>query len=233
MIIIYVGGIGSGKTISAMKELATRPYKAYTNFKTFNINKPLERLKWSQIYNKIPKEHYKDGRVKKWDYTMNYEYWRKQIKQEPFDIFIDEMQEMMHSRRGQSHQSICGTKWVSQIRKILGYDEENHLYVITQRPRSIDIHCRELAQYWIYCDKITLPIPMKTKMFNGKTKILPTHIIRQYLFDANQFDYENVTLERIQRSTSRAISKSGFIANPLIQFYDSYQLVDFGNEEFV
>ena len=97
MIQIICGGIGSGKTISAVRMIAQREFKAYTNFNTVNLES--HRIKWKDIINKIAATTNKNGEVTKYDYTVNFKFWENAMNKEPADIYIDELQEFASSRR--------------------------------------------------------------------------------------------------------------------------------------
>jgi hypothetical protein len=63
------------------------------------------------------------------------------------------------------------SKWVSQIRKILADHPTNHLYLISQTARKIDVDFRDLAQIVILCRKYELGyrIIIRQTWFNGMT----------------------------------------------------------------
>lgn len=99
------------------------------------------------------------------------------MKKAPFDIVLDELHNIAGSRNSMSKTNKTMSKWISQIRKILAGNEQNHIYLITQRVGAIDIQFRELAHMWIHCQKIALPKEILSTLHNGKTKSLPVTII--------------------------------------------------------
>lgn len=96
MIKSYVGGIGSGKSISLIKEIVDRDRKSYTNFKLYNL-KNYERLKVQNLVKQVKEKE--TGKIR---YMVNYDYWDKQLKKDTgFDIYIDEIHNIANSRTGQ------------------------------------------------------------------------------------------------------------------------------------
>jgi hypothetical protein len=61
------------------------------------------------------------------------------------------------------------SKWVSQIRKILADHPTNHLYIISQTVRKIDVDFRDLAQIVILCRKyiVGYRVVIKNKWYDG------------------------------------------------------------------
>jgi len=221
MIIIIVGSVGSGKTTTAAKFIINRPYMTYTNFDVQNYDK-FKRLKETDILDETVTETKKDGSPKKTKLGVNWEFWKEASKQ-PFDIALDEIQNIAGSRRGMSNRNICINEWISQIRKILGQNEKNNLYCITQRPLAIDIHIRELAHMWILCEKKKFPLKIKTTMANKTTKQLPaTFIIQRYFKTVEQ-------LRLYQESgIDRSFTKRWFKANDFYKYFNSYEMIQFG-----
>ncbi len=142
MIIIILGGIGSGKTLSAVKEIVDNKQFALTNFKLKNVEN-YHRLKISDILVKDEKK-----------YRVNWDFWEDiRKKHKNYSIFLDEIHNIIHSRRSMTSVNIQMSKWVSQIRKILADHPTNHLYLISQTARKIDVDFRDLAQIVILCRK--------------------------------------------------------------------------------
>ena len=99
------------------------------------------------------------------------------------------------------------SKWVSQIRKILSDSPHNHLYVITQRPRKIDINFRELTQVVVECFKLKKgnDIIIVQKYYDG--------------FD-NYFMWHR-----------KPVRTTYFLGNKYFKYYDSYDMVRFTDVE--
>jgi hypothetical protein len=165
------------------------------------------------------------------EYVPNYNFWQSERKKHSFDIYVDEVHEVLSSRAGMSRQSQAANKWVSQIRKVLAYDEENNLYFITQRPMALDIHCRELAHLYIYCKKMPLP-----KDIDVAVQGLPVHnpvVILRYYFLAEKLPVIGLTLEHFEELilAGKHQGCDAVLANPYFDKYQSHSFVDFGREE--
>jgi len=218
MIKIIVGGVGSGKTITAVKSIIQRREFVFCNF-ALNNYPDHERLKVEHIVKEIVTENPRGKPTVK--YAVNWEFWKNLIESgKKFDIYIDEAHNIINSRRGMKSFSICFIKWLTQIRKILGESEKNHIYFITQRITSVDIVVRELAYNVTWCFKIE-------KYINNEKKV--------YIFNYNFSGYNclylfNYFLETEQ--TFRICKRSYFLANRYFKFYNSYELIEF-NEVYL
>lgn len=213
-IIVICGGIGSGKTLLAVKQLITRDRKAYVNFEV-NHSKA-QRLKWTDLFTGEGKER-----------KINWEFW-KASQLTGFDLYLDELTNLVPARRSMSSQNVMLMQWLSQIRKILGSTHENNLYLITQRPDSIDIHFRYMAQWWWQPHKQVFPVREWTNVIDTKTKRLT----------AKELPLMRVWHEayRTQDDMLYGVNKvvyHPFIANRYYQYYDTHAIVDFGDEEFI
>lgn len=199
MIIVILGGIGSGKSLSAVKEIVDNKQFCLTNFKLKNV-KDYHRIKVSDIIIKEDVEGKKDR------YRVNWDYWENiKSKHKSYSIFLDEIHNIIHSRRSMSRVNIQMSKWVSQIRKILSDSSNNHLYIISQTSRKIDIDFRDLAQIVITCKKIEVG----NKVF-----------IKQTWYDG--FDSYEI---------GKKTFKKAFLANRYFKFYDTEEMVTFSDAE--
>lgn len=222
MIIIIVGGIGSGKTLSAVKDIIQRDQLTFTNFQLFQTRK-IKRLKYEHLF-------FKDEKSKKM--KLNFSFWNELTKKYGgFDIVLDEFHNVMSSRRAMSKRNVLLSDWLSQIRKILGQSEKNNLVLITQKLRRIDVNSRDLAHLCIYCMKRELPIKIETMVKEHgrkKLKLLPVVMIYRFYFDSPE------SLLHFQETGARTYFRmTRFIANDYYQFFNSYELIDFGSEEYV
>jgi len=197
MIILILGGVGSGKTLSVVKEIINNNQYALTNFNLQNIDN-YHRIKVKDIITKNKKAC-----------AVNWKFWEKiRNTHKNYSIYLDEVHNIIHSRRSMSKVNIVMSKWVSQIRKILSDSPNNHLYLISQTLRKIDIDFRDLSQLVCRCRKYE---------FGGKI------YIKQEWF-AGVEDY----LMGIKRYAFR------FQANPYYKYYDRLGLVTFEDaEEYV
>lgn len=85
-----LGGIGSGKTLSAVKEIHNRNQFAITNFKT-NFNN-YHRIKIEDII------QYTDDKKK--SAKVNWKFWEEvKSKHKSYSIYLDEVHNLIHSRR--------------------------------------------------------------------------------------------------------------------------------------
>jgi len=224
MIIGIVGGIGSNKTLSIIKLIKERGNKCFTNFELKGINN-VHRLKYSDIMSDRVTETKKDGSVKKSVKEVNFGFWEKQMK-EGFDIYIDEIQAVVSSRRSMSKENVVWSSFISQIRKVLGASEKHNFYFITQRPNAVDIQIRELTNVWILCNKVLLNnVELKTKLVKG-SKMLPMNIaVLKYFRSLAELEFFNAT-----QNDNVPFYSSWFFGNQYYKYYDSHALVDFRGE---
>jgi hypothetical protein len=154
MLIAIIGNKGSGKSLTAVKLIVDKKIFAYTNFNLKGI-KEFKRLKYDDIIISKVVENAIGKRVIKRE--VNWHFWRTVRDIHPnFSVFIDEIHNLIHSRRSMSSTNILMSIWVSQIRKILSDNEDNHLYVISQEARKIDVDFRDLLDLIIYCRRINI-----------------------------------------------------------------------------
>lgn len=223
MIIIFTGGIGQGKTLSAVKEIVDRRNKSFTNFNLFNIEH--QRLKTEHLFHTI-------GEGKDKSMKLNFDFWNEQAKQGGFDIYLDEFHNVMNARRAMSKKNVLMSDWMSQIRKILGQTETNNLYLLTQKLRRIDINSRDLAHLAIKCEKQELKkVLIPTEVYeDGKiiVKELPMTIIFKHYFRSadSLYNYENYGMNTKLMTTR-------FVGNWYYKYFNSYELIDFGSDEYV
>ena len=219
---IITGGIGSGKTLSIVKEIVDRGQKCFTNFNLVNI--PYTRLKQEHLIIPDPEDKKK--------HKVNFKFWNDEKKKGGFDIHLDEFHNLMNSRRGMSKGNVLLSNWLSQIRKVLGESECNNLYLITQKLRRIDVNSRDLCTRAIKCYKqVFNDIPYPTEIYkDGKiiVKELPLTMIYKYYFqDADSLNaYE-------QYGINTCIGITRFVGNNYFKYYDSYALVEMGADIYI
>lgn len=199
MIIVYVGGIGSGKSLSAVKSIVDSERFCFTNFSLKNT-KNYHRLKFSDIL------VFDD---KKKACGVNWEFWNKARKNHKhFSIFLDEIHNVVSSRRSSSRINIFMSRWVSQIRKVLSDSPSHHLVLITQRFYKLDVDFRDLCHVVISCRAF------KTK--KGKL------IVKQQFYDGDTNYFNGI------RSGSCA-----FVGNKYFKYYRSLEMIKFGEEDYL
>jgi adenylate kinase family enzyme len=210
MLIAIIGDKGSGKSLTAVRLIVDKPNVfAFTNFSVMNI-KHAQRLKFTDI---IEEKLLVIGKKEKIVKDINWQFWRDVRKEHPyFCIFLDEIHNIAHARRGMSSTSVLLSKWISQIRKILADSEHNHLYIISQEARKIDVDFRDLLDMIIKCQAI-----IKGK---GKDK---RHYVKLSFYD-NINDYA----QNIKRRTSII-----FRAEKYYKYYDTREFISFGDDEYI
>jgi len=232
MIIIIVGSIGSGKSLTCVKEIVDRQFLTYTNFDMNKYDKQ-QRLKTEHLFSTETTTSEKGKVTQK--IGLNYDYWKGLVSEKRrFDIALDEFHNVMNSRRAMSKRNIIMSDWLAQIRKILGSSEVNNLYIITQKLRRVDVNVRDLAHQCILCQKVEYPdLKIPTLVCDDKGRLvkkqLPyTMIYKHYFRDADSLTlYENFGVMSGHMGTTR------FFANPYYRYYNSYALVDFGSDEYI
>lgn len=196
MIITIIGGIGSGKSLSCVKHIVDSKNFPITNFKLKNIK--YHRL----MYENIIQELKEDRKIK---YKVNWDFWEKFQNKNNYSIYLDEAHSLISARTSQSLRNRGLNLWVSQIRKILSDSTDNHLYIVTQLPRMIDVIFRELTQVVIECRLLKL-----------KDKV---YVIQSYY---NGFD---------DLAMNRRSARSVFLGNPYFKYYNTKEMVRFKDAE--
>ena len=233
MIITIAGGIGSGKSLTAVKHVAEESKRniVFTNFKLKGIK--YHRLKKEDIITEISDEKKSSDKKQVTKSVVNWDFWNKY---KGCDIFLDEVHNLINSRNSMSKQNQLYSEWISQIRKIFGSSgdqlyldklkrlnstlfnkhieavigKSNNIYLITQKYRKLDVNFRELYHIHIQCHK---------KMI--KDKVI---IINDYYFGDDQ--YSAIEYAEMGQKPKRAI----FLGNKYFKHYDSYELLSTGGE---
>lgn len=206
MLIAIVGEKGSGKSLTAVKFIVDKKIFAFTNFKLIGI-KNFQRLKFTDIIS-IKKYETKRGREIT-EKSLNWDFWNKAVKEHKnFCVFLDEIHNIIHARRFMEKNNILLSKWVSQIRKILADSDDNHLYIITQQLRKIDIDFREMLDLIITC---------KPKIIRGEL------YIKLFFYDSLE-NYNN----NIRKNYSMIYKASKYY-----KYYETLELIFFGEHEFI
>ena len=231
MIKLITGGIGSGKTITAIKEIVRRKIPTYVNFSS--DAKYSHRLKVDDIIKKVTETNNK-GKEKEL-LKVNWDFWEKTRKKGMFDVYLDEVHNVLNSRRSMSKWNILAGIWLSQIRKIFDSSEKNHLYLMSQKLARVDIIARDLLYYIIYCQKVEMPDHLiETEvMVKGKLvkKMLPSVFIFNIHFTGVNCVEKYMYWE--YRHLKTYDFKTYFLANPYYKFYNSYEIIKFGDEVYL
>lgn len=228
MIICICGGVGTGKSITAIHYLfsACKADGILTNFNVKN-NKNVYRLKREDVIQEqstIP-EGCKKPVTKK---SVNWDFWAEHRN---CDVFLDEVHNLISSRNSMSTSNRVFSEWVSQIRKVWSQSGDTNLietikrldntifnkiwtealsrsrnlYYISQTERKTDINFRELTQVLIRCRKIII---------DNKT------IIINYIWFAGDYgDAFEAELLGIKPKIHV------FLADKYFSKYDSYEII--------
>jgi len=218
MIIAIIGTVGSGKSLSAVRQILKRDQKTFVNFSIKSKN--TIRLK---------KEHIITDRIKGYKNTgepitekvINWEFWNDAVKKyDGFDIVLDEVHNIIHSRMSMSKNNVLMTIWFSQIRKILGTSEKNHIFLISQKLSRIDVAFRDLLDIVIYCKKEVRGDDVFIHQFTFNSDC----VVDDYYFFKNNYN---------QAKRMRLYKRSVFKANSYFPYYDSYELIQFGDSSYI
>ena len=200
MIITIIGGIGSGKSLSCLKYIKESSNFPITNFNLLRIK--FKRLALSDIMKEVTDEK---GKVK--SYRVNWEYWENMRKRN-FSIYLDEANNIISARASNSLKNRTLNKWISQIRKILSDSTTNHIYIVTQLPRMIDVIFRDLTQVVISC-----------RLIESGARV---YVLQKFYNGFNNYEMGNCA------------AKSYFLANPYFKYYNTKEMVRFEDgEKFV
>ena len=144
MIRIFLGNLGSGKTISAVREMVINQDSGrttYTNIVTKNI-KNVIRIQPQDIITK--------SGDKKPSYDLNVDFWNTRDK--PLNILWDEVHLTANSRMSMSKVNMILSRFIAMARRITGFDDRGygHFTFIAQKDRTIDVNIRDLCNEIIY-----------------------------------------------------------------------------------
>lgn len=150
MIRISLGGVGSGKTASEVRDmfLDATGKTTYTNIAVKGKHKNIKRLTPDLIIKKeIAKQiKRKDGSLQNiYDYKINIDYW-KELK-EPVNIVIDEFHNIANARASMSKKNRVFNTWLTMIRRVLGSSDAlgGNLILISQLSNQVDLIARALC----------------------------------------------------------------------------------------
>jgi len=156
MIRIFLGNVGSGKTISAVRELVdceaneyalpifsniiTKTKGVYKLTKNIQINREM-------LIKKVPSKVNKDGEVTEYKTKFNVDFWIEQReKYGGFNVVLDEAHTLMDARRFMSKQNKIMNDFLALIRKVCNNpNSDSTLTLISQLDGRIDINARELC----------------------------------------------------------------------------------------
>ncbi len=223
MIIGIIGGVGSGKSVLASKFAYESSHHCFVNYDLRVKN--ITRIKKEHIIQEDIVDVTARGKPIT-EFNVNWGYWNKQLAEHGnYNIILDEVHNIVHSRKAMTKWNVVASMWISQIRKILGEKEETHIYLISQKLARIDSAFRDLVHHIIYCEKtIDESRIYNTTVFdNGKRvrkKVPAVYVFMHHFMGENCLNkYENFLF-----GMKSYDYKSYFLANPYFQLYNSYQL---------
>jgi len=131
MISIFVGGMGSGKTLSMIRQAYEYHLQGYKVLSNMRLNFPHKLITSADIQN-FAKE-----------------------KKALYDtvILIDEIHIFLDSRRSASKKNLIGSYFITQTRK-----QKVKLIGTTQHRHQIDRRVRDNCDLFIDCEKMDLPV---------------------------------------------------------------------------
>lgn len=228
MIKLIVSEPGEGKTAAMMKDiLRFSEDTCFVNWKTYGLPNCV-RLKTDHIFREVEKS---DGKMGK---AVNWDFWTNAIKKHGgFHIFMDEIQQIVHSRRSSSGFNTLFSQWISQIRKVTGSNENKHFYAVSQRMHNIDPAIRDLATVVIVPSKkqgYSVPTVIRSEGKRYIRDIPRTQIRLTYFTGADCVSkYEHWKMSGLKIYDFRTM----FWANGYFKYYDAYEFGDFGNMEYL
>lgn len=234
MIIAVIGEVGSGKSVTATKKILESPLPAFVNYNVVSKRKDIFRLKKDDIVLKTESGQKKTGE-KKYDMSVNWSFWNTALDDYGnYNLCLDEVHNLVHSRRSMDKFNVFASIWISQIRKILGESETSNIYLITQKLQRLDSTFRDLLNQIIYCEKIVdNSIRIKTKCYskgNLIIKNLPAIYIKNTYFTGSDCDI-NFNDYFVFGRSQKGVHSSMYLANPFFRFYNSYEL--FGESSYL
>lgn len=196
MIINIIGGLGSGKTLTAVKSSIEDFDNKIKIFCNFNIEIPHEKISFQEL---------KDNDIRT---EEGKQYWLNKFSGIDLAIYIDEATNWLDARTSMSKNNQIVTAWLSQIRKMLGSSETSHLYLISQLKKQLDVRSRDLTHITIRCGK---KIKGKFK-FKEKGKL----IIQDKIIITNIFYLHEMN----------KVIKTNFIGNPYFNYFDTHEIIN-------
>lgn len=148
MIEIDLGNVGSGKTLSQVRDMALNidGKKTYTNIRTDLPNQIDIKADMIVKKEKVGEVKKRSGEIEdKYSLSMNVDFWRG-IK-ESINVVIDEAHTILNARRSMSKFNIIVTDWIALLRRVIGGADQSmgKLVFISQLPNRIDNIAREMC----------------------------------------------------------------------------------------
>lgn len=125
MIAGYIGNLGSGKTLSMVRELVKLSKRGYTIYSNFELSFQHEPLDFDELFIMAQEQTPMDNVV----------------------IAIDEIHILLDSRSGMANTNKVVTFWLNQTRKM-----NVKLFYTTQHLHQIDKRLRSATNFFVFCD---------------------------------------------------------------------------------
>ena len=185
MIIGFIGKMGSGKTLSLVREIYKYFLKGYTVYSNFGLSFEHTPIDFSTLYKWVEEQKQLDNVV----------------------IALDEVHIMLDSRSGMSKKSKTMTFWLNQTRKMgvkLFYTTQ-YMHQVDKRLRSgtdVFVFCegvlinKNSKEYFICCNEITDGDASKKDLFVGNDfyKFYDTNEVIKFLGNEDANDKEGIEL---------------------------------------
>jgi len=239
MIFAILGGVGSGKSVTATKKVVDSVKTCFVNFDVMDA-----RLRGRKVL-RLRKEHiiiekivgYKKDGTPKIELEVNWKFWNKALHEHgEYHIFLDEIHNIAHARQSMTKWNTLFSMWISQVRKVLGDSERTHIYLISQKLYRIDVAFRDLLHGIIYCEKKVdesrvILTRVRENIYDEETDTTHEIIVNKYLpvvWVINHYfvrgDIESKFNYFEIRGRKNYDMRTGFIANPYFQYYNSYEM---------
>ena len=229
MIKIFLGNLGSGKSLCAVRDIVNDDSGrvTFTNI----MMKPAKNIMQIKPENVITRNEDK--------LELNTEYWSKQKK--PLNIVWDEIHLTANARSSMSKVNMVFSKFLAMARRITGFDDRGygHFIFIAQTERTIDINIKELASeiryfkshWFIVCEECESKVHATSEMEQiercivcGSWKIKREGLNIEVRHFANWFDY----LYFIDRRKGKFHTRHYMVndAENYFKYYDTLQMED-------
>jgi len=148
MIKLYLGNLGSGKTLSCVRDLKINDMGivTYSNIQTHGIVNNIT-LKTENILAKEIVKIKKDG-TEIYKYKLNVDFWKAAVKKHKvLNVILDEAHRLYNARKSTTSLNLAISDFLSLLRRVVGEDSgmKGTLILITQLDRRIDVIAREMA----------------------------------------------------------------------------------------
>lgn len=247
-ITLYLGNIGSGKTVFAVREMV-RNIDKRTHYTDIIPTKPrltpwIKVLKPSMIVSKelVKTIRHKDGTDEPvYNYSLNEDFWKKRMKERK-SITIDECHKYLEARNPFSKVTRLFTDFLALARRVVEDSKSSgDMVFITQLGRRADVILREMANevkyfvchYNIYCTSCRASWKEDSEMPTGaRHKICPacgSWDLQRYNHTLEITDFASIKLfqawEEFNKPLGQFYYNKSYLRNisDYFQYYDTVQ----------